>query len=133
MTLSPQSSSAQSIAAQSISAQPISTSLFSKFGVVSAALIYTTLTFGAALTPAPAEARTSTVYYTAELAAPAAEARSIIDGMVWYCEGTTCRATKSNSRPINVCKRLSKDMGEVTAFTVKGAAITDEELAKCNA
>lgn len=123
MTLSPQSPSAKSISA----------SLFSKFGAVSAALIYTTLTFGAALTPAPAEARTSAVYYTAELAAPAPEARSIIDGMVWYCESTTCRATKSNSRPINVCKRLVKDMGEVTAFTVKGEAIADEKLAKCNA
>lgn len=120
MTLSPFSSSF------------LRATLFSKLGAATMALLYTTLTFGAVLTPTTAEARTSTVYYTAELAAPAKESRSIVKGVVWYCEGTTCRARKSNSRPVNVCKRLSNDMGAITAFTAKGKALADAKLAKCN-
>lgn len=108
------------------------TAPFAKLGAVSMALLYTVLTFGATLAPTSVEARTSTVYYTAELAAPAKDARSIVKGVVWHCKGTTCRARKSNSRPVNVCKRLSNDMGEITSFTAKGKALADAKLAKCN-
>ncbi|MXO82455.1 hypothetical protein GRI35_03565 [Altererythrobacter aestiaquae] len=96
------------------------------------AMLYTVLTFGATLAPAAAEARTASTYYTAELSTPAKEARTIIRGVVWYCKDTTCRAKKSNSRPVNVCKRLSNEMGEITSFTAKDKALADEKLAKCN-
>ncbi|MXO91721.1 hypothetical protein GRI41_12865 [Altererythrobacter aquaemixtae] len=96
------------------------------------ALLYTVLTFGALTVPSPAEARGKAVYYTAELAAPAKEARTIIKGMVWHCEGTSCRAAKGNSRPVMTCKRLANKLGEVTAFTAKGEELVGEKLAKCN-
>jgi hypothetical protein len=111
---------------------PLSPSFFRNAGALSVALLYTVLTFGATLTPTSVEARTTAAYYTAELAAPAKDSRSIVRGVVWHCEGTTCRAKKSNSRPTNVCKRLSNDMGEITSFTAKGKALADEKLAKCN-
>ncbi len=116
----------------SLSTSPISSAFLRSTGAIAIAMLYTALTFGAALTPTAAEARTSSAYYTAELSAPAKEARTIIRGVVWYCKDTTCRAKKSNSRPINTCKRLSNKMGEVTSFTAKGEALAEEKLAKCN-
>ena len=109
-------------------------SFFRNSAAVSLGLLYTVLTFGAVVVaPAQAEARTSTVYYTAELAAPVKDARKIIRGVVWHCEDTKCRAKKSNSRPVNVCKRLQNDLGEVKSFTAKGKKLADDKLAKCNA
>ena len=94
--------------------------------------LYTTFTFGALVAPTAAEARGSTVYYTAELVTPAKEARTIANGMVWHCEGTRCVAAKNNSRPNIACERLTRKVGEVTGFTAKGVAFDDEALAKCN-
>ena len=110
----------------------LSPSLFRNAGAATVALFYTALTFGALVAPTPAEARTNAVYYTAELAAPAKESRTIIRGMVWHCEGTTCKARKGNSRPVITCKRLANEMGEITEFTAKGEALAEEKLAKCN-
>ena len=94
--------------------------------------LYTTFTFGALVTPTAAEAQSSTVYYTAELATPAKEARTIAKGMVWHCEGTRCVAAKNNSRPNIACERLTREVGELTKFTAKGVPFDDEALAKCN-
>lgn len=100
--------------------------------VIAVGMLYTALTFGAAITPTAAEARGKAVYYTAELATPASESRMIANGLVWECEGTRCVAAKGKSRPIVTCTRLSREAGEVTKFTAKGAALADDKLAKCN-
>jgi hypothetical protein len=75
----------------------------------------------------------SSGYFTAELAAPVEKTTKIIQGVVWQCEGTVCSGSKATSRPINACARLSRKMGEVTAFTTRNEAMAGEELATCNA
>ncbi|WP_374407589.1 hypothetical protein [Pelagerythrobacter sp.] len=95
------------------------------------ALVYSTLTFGALVAPSPAQAAGG-AFYTAELAAPAAERTKIISGVAWQCQGTTCVAAKSNSRPLVICQRVARELGEVTGFTAKGEAFAAEDLARCN-
>lgn len=108
--------------------QPLSRS----FVAGALALVYTGLTFGAAITPTAAEARSKPVYYTAELASPAAETRSVVGGVVWVCEGTRCVAAKGNSRPVIMCKRVAKEFGSIAKFTAKGEELQADKLAKCN-
>ena len=81
--------------------------------------------------PAPAHAN-GAAFYTAELATPATERTSIIGGVAWQCQGTACVAAKSNSRPVVVCQRVARELGEVTAFTAKGKALAEKDLARCN-
>jgi len=95
------------------------------------ALGWTALSFGAALSPAPASAD-SGPYYRAELAQPAGEATIIARGTAWSCQDTVCAAPKkSNLRPIHVCRHLAKKAGEVTRFTVEGVDFSAEEIADC--
>jgi hypothetical protein len=100
-------------------------------GAAALALLYTGLTFGATIAPAPAHASTG-AYYTAELAAPASEARYIGGGLVWRCEGTACTAAKGTSRPEVVCRRLQREVGQIASFTANGETLAAERLAKCN-
>ncbi len=110
----------------------LSPSIFRRFSLVAVAVLYSALTIGAMVTPSTAMARGQAVYYTAELATPAKESRIISSGVVWHCEGTKCRAAKSNSRASNTCKRLTREVGEITSFTAKGEKLAEEKLAKCN-
>ncbi|TNE29805.1 MAG: hypothetical protein EP350_09440 [Alphaproteobacteria bacterium] len=107
--------------------------LSGRVGVFALALIYTSLTFGAALTPAPAVAKDTGPYYVAELAAPAKEARTIAGGVAWNCEGTTCVAGKGNSRPLRVCRSIEREFGEVKNFVTNGEELAEDKLAACNA
>lgn len=95
------------------------------------ALVYTSLTFGVLVAPAPAGAQTGP-FYVAELAAPAKETRAIVKGVVWHCEGSTCTAAKDNSRPEITCARFAREFGAVTSFTAKGEALAEDKLASCN-
>lgn len=105
-----------------------------KPAAIFAALAYTSLTFGAAITPAPAQAAAGNVVYHAELSAPATgnAAKPIASGLVWKCVGTTCTAPQATSRPAIVCARLAKEVGPLNAFAVEGRAFEAEELARCN-
>ena len=99
-------------------------------GAAVLALAYTTLTFGVTLAPVPAQA--GEVFYRAELAAPAPEARAVAGGVAWYCKDNVCVAGKGTSRPVRVCRSLSKEMGAVASFTAKGEALDEAKLATCN-
>ena len=103
-----------------------------RFGVLALAAAYTTLTFGALATPAPVSAASNSPFYTAELAEPASDSRTVASGVVWFCEGNTCRAAKGNSRPIRICRGLSREFGDITSFTANGEALEEEQLAACN-
>ena len=60
--------------------------------------------------------------------------RLIIDGATWRCEGDSCTATGGANQPATrACRRVVARLGEVTAFTWKGTALSAEELAACNA
>lgn len=103
-----------------------------RLGVMALALVYTGLTFGAAITPAPAYAANGGAYYTAELATPADEARVVASGVAWHCEGTTCIAAKGTSRALRICRGINREFGEVVSFTAGGELLSEDELAKCN-
>ena len=105
---------------------------FRSFSAVTLAVVWTSLTFGAAISPVETQARTATPYYTAEFAAPATENTAIIGGVVWQCAGTTCLAAKASSRPVTLCKRVARELGEVTSFTAGDKALEADELAACN-
>lgn len=105
---------------------------FSRLGAMVLALAYTALTFGVLTAPAPALAQGSGPYYVAELAAPAAETRTVAGGVAWFCEGATCRAGKGTSRPLRICRGLAREFGEVANFSANGETLADEKLARCN-
>lgn len=109
----------------------LSSPFTSRVGVFALALVYTGLTFGAAVTPAPAFAANG-AYYTAELAQPAGDARTVAAGVAWSCEGTSCAAGKGMQRPLRVCRGLQREFGEIVNFTAEGEKLSDEKLAKCN-
>ena len=100
-------------------------------GAATLAVAISALSLGALVAPVPAHAN-GAAFYTAELAAPAAERTNIIGGVAWQCQGTNCAAAKSNSRPLVVCQRVARELGEVTGFTAKGKALADKDLARCN-
>ena len=105
-----------------------------KPAAVLAALAWTTLSFGATVTPTPAEAATGGTFYRAELAAPApaAKARPIVSGQVWKCAESACVSGEATSRPAIVCARIAKEVGPLAAFTAGDKAFAAEELARCN-
>ena len=94
------------------------------------AMSYTALTFGAALAPTSAQA--STVYYRAQLSAPVTEDRAIAGGVAWLCKETTCIAAKGTSRPLRVCRELSKELGPIASFSADSKALAEDKLATCN-
>lgn len=110
----------------------LSNTLFRTVGAAAVALVYTTLTIGAAIAPTAAEARSSGPYYTVELAQPASESRTLVRGTVFLCEGTSCVASKGTSRPVVMCQRLAREVGTITKFTSKGTELAADKLAKCN-
>lgn len=60
--------------------------------------------------------------------------RVIIDGAAWRCDGAACTATGGADQPATrACRRVVAKLGKVTAFTWKGAALSPEQLAACNA
>lgn len=105
--------------------------LTSTLSLAALAVVGTMSSFAA--TTAPANALDSH-YYRAELATPVESARSDIQkGVLWDCEGDTCvAATKSRSRDIIVCQRLTAEFGDVTAFRAANNVFDADELAKCN-
>ena len=94
------------------------------------ALAYTAISFGVVATPAMA--RDSGIYYRVELAQPTTQTSAIAANVAWACNGTDCVAKKASSRPINVCKKLVRELGPVASFTAKGKPLPAEKLAKCN-
>ena len=110
----------------------LSTPLAGRLSVFALALVYTGLTFGAAVSPSPALAASSGPYYVAELATPAEESRTVAGGVAWSCEGTTCVAAKGNSRPLRMCRGIQREFGEVVSFTAKGEVLEEDKLESCN-
>lgn len=109
----------------------LSVSRTGRFTVLAFALAYTGMTFGAFAAPVAAEAKNAP-YYSVELANPTTETRAIAGGVAWACRDDRCVANKGTSRPINVCRDLSRKFGEIKSFTAKGEALEAHKLAKCN-
>ncbi|WP_427964366.1 CC_3452 family protein [Altererythrobacter sp.] len=103
-----------------------------RLSVFALALIYSTLTIGAVVSPGAAQARDNGPYYIAELAAPVDDNRTVAGGVAWSCKGTTCYAGKGNSRPLRICRGIQREFGEVTSFTAQGKQLPEDKLADCN-
>ena len=86
----------------------------------------------AAVTFSPITSQAAAPYYTATLASPASDDRAVAGGVAWACQDTTCVAAKGTSRPMRICRGLAREFGEITAFTAKGKALSEDKLAKCN-
>jgi hypothetical protein len=83
-------------------------------------------------TATTAEARGTSIAYTAELQTPVEAAQEIIKGAVIRCAGTECVGGQSSSAPRTICAKLANEFGPVASFAYKGEAFDAEALAKCN-
>ena len=72
-------------------------------------------------------------FYTVELAQPAASSKAVVRGVVFQCEGTSCRAPVATSAPRNVCASVAKEFGEVTSFKAGDRLLEADDIATCNA
>lgn len=101
------------------------------FSLARSAPLFAALALAAAAAPSFAQGG-ATPYFSAELAAPASEAQFAAGGVVWHCEGTTCRAAQSTARALRVCTGLRREAGAVVSFSVAGTAVESDVLARCN-
>ncbi|MBV7258237.1 CC_3452 family protein [Erythrobacter crassostreae] len=104
----------------------------SRLSIFVVALAYTGLTFGAATASAPLAAAKTGPYYSATFSAPVDDNRAVAGGVAWACKDTKCVANKGTSRPVNVCRGIAREFGEVTSFTARGKELDEKKLAKCN-
>jgi len=95
------------------------------------AIVYTSLTFSAAIAPSEAQAA-APAYYTATLDQPAPKARVVAGGVAWSCEGTRCVGARGTSRPLRMCRELFRKTGPLAAFVANGRPLSEDQLAKCN-
>jgi hypothetical protein len=72
-------------------------------------------------------------FYAMTLANPVAEARPIVRGQLFSCDGASCVAGQGPSRPAVVCASVAREFGPLTAFSAGGTAFDADALAKCNA
>ena len=103
---------------------------FSRFGALIGALAVTAGVVAIPATPVQAAAAR---YYTVELAQPATAKQAIIRGVMFKCEGTSCRAPVVGSAPRNVCISVAKEFGEVASFKVGDRLLGADDLTSCNA
>ena len=71
-------------------------------------------------------------YYSVELSQPVEAKKTVVRGVVFQCEGTTCRAPLTSSAPRNVCASVAKEFGEVTSFTAGERILEAGDIATCN-
>ena len=83
----------------------------------------------------PAAAQTPATSLTLADAASAPSGRVIIDGASWTCDDAgACEARGGTSQPADrACRRVVARLGAVTAFSWKGQALNEQEIAACNA
>ncbi|MBK8196916.1 MAG: hypothetical protein IPK75_01005 [Acidobacteria bacterium] len=72
--------------------------------------------------------------YTFETVNPVKDKRVVAESVVWSCEGTTCTAELDRKAPtVRICKKIAKEVGELSALRNTSSELTAEELAECNA
>jgi hypothetical protein len=81
---------------------------------------------------AAAAAPATAANYSAKLATPAS-GRIVARDINWVCSADGCEGTTAESRPAVLCQALAKQTGRIENFLVDGRALSDSELAKCNA
>jgi riboflavin synthase alpha subunit len=103
---------------------------FSRIGALVGALAITAGVVAVSATPA--QAAGANRYYTVELAQPAEAKTAIVRGVMFKCEGTTCRAPLAGSAPRNVCISVAKEFGQVVSFKAGERTLDASDLSSCN-
>lgn len=75
----------------------------------------------------------SAASYSAMPASPSADARIIGRDIVWRCGPDSCAGATESSRPLVLCQGLVKKAGPIAKFVADGRALSESELAACNA
>ncbi|MBS3927516.1 MAG: hypothetical protein KGZ65_02725 [Sphingomonadales bacterium] len=109
-----------------INAQSLSRSLLA----AGLALAGTVISFSATTTPAQAGTNSYSAKLTAALEAPKSK---VINGVIWKCEGDSCRGAVDGSAPRNVCVKIAKNFGQLASFTGPKGEFSAEDLQRCNA
>ncbi len=72
-------------------------------------------------------------YYNATPVAAPAKASLITGGTLWHCNDGVCVADKAPMRDVILCQMVAREVGKLATFTVAGAPLDADTLAKCNA
>lgn len=96
------------------------------------ALVGAFATSAVLLFAAPQAHANTSRYYTVELAQPAASNKAVVRGVVFQCNGTSCRAPLTSSAPRNVCASVAREFGEVTSFKAGDRVLDASDLDGCN-
>ena len=96
-----------------------------------AALLFALATSFTVLTPAVAQSGNG--YYSVTLAAQPEQAKPVVRGMLFACNGAACSAAAGTSRPAVICASVARELGPVTSFRAGEMTLDGEALAKCNA
>ena len=86
-----------------------------------------------ALLGSAAVAQPNPGYYSVTLANEVTEAKQVVRGTLFSCNGASCAAAEGTSRPAIVCASVARELGPVTSFRAGDAVLDGEALAKCNA
>lgn len=80
-------------------------------------------------------AAAATVPFTATLAQPVKRIDVIADSNLFRCEGTSCKLTSKpvDANSVNICHRLARQVGEITAYGPEGTPFSADQLKSCNA
>ena len=72
-------------------------------------------------------------FYSATPIAAPSPGKSIVRGLMWTCDGTSCAAPKDTSRAAIVCAATARELGGLGAFRAGAEQFDEAALAKCNA
>ncbi|MEO5707058.1 MAG: hypothetical protein ABIT10_00525 [Alteraurantiacibacter sp.] len=97
------------------------------------AMALVAVTLGLGLAPLNLAAQGEGPHFRAQLATPAAQARTVAGGVVWRCAEASCTAPRTGTRPLRMCRELHQEVGAIVSFEVAGVALASDELARCNA
>ena len=91
----------------------------------------------AVLCAAPALAADAPVWARAQLATPAAAAKTAsFGGYDWSCSGDACAATAKGDpaswAPLYACKKVAAAFGALKAYSSRGMAMSAGDLEICN-
>lgn len=81
---------------------------------------------------APASAQGG-AYYSATPAGKLKKASVVTRNTIWKCTDGVCTANKGTERDGVLCELVVQRVGELSAFTVGGAAYDADALKRCNA
>ncbi len=94
-----------------------------------ASVLASAMLFGAVAVPSAAAETGPT--YRMVLASPA-QGKFVAGETLWRCGTQDCAAGSGTSRPAIVCAQAARKLGKVESFTVKGEALSAEDLESCN-